>query len=92
MEELLEETTVQEQEKEYESSKAQKRYNGPSSASNKIAPMKARRSANMNLGSGLEVCVKQLCPSYNHQNYIVLNTKIGFRTVIYFNRCQRTIY
>lgn len=49
--------TVQEQEKEYESSKAQKRYNGPSSASNKIAPMKTRRSANMNLGSGLEVCV-----------------------------------
>lgn len=40
-----------EPEKEYEAPKAAKRYN-----SNKVAPMKSRRSS-MNLGSGLEVCV-----------------------------------
>ena len=46
--------TVPEPEKEYEAPKAAKRY---SSSSNKVAPMKNRRSSNMNLGSGLEVCV-----------------------------------
>ena len=42
-----------EPEKEYEPSKVSKRYN----SSNKVAPMKNRRSSNMNFGSGLEVCV-----------------------------------
>lgn len=44
-----------EPEKEYEAPKASKRYS--SGSSNKVAPMKNRRSSNMNLGSGLEVCV-----------------------------------
>ena len=43
-----------EPEKEYEAPKAAKRYN---SGTNKVASMKTRRSSNMNLGSGLEVCV-----------------------------------
>ena len=42
-----------EPEKEYEAPKSAKRYSG----NNKVAPMKNRRSSNMNLGSGLEVCV-----------------------------------
>ena len=42
-----------EPEKEYEPTKASKRY----SSANKVAPMKNRRSSNMNFGSGLEVCV-----------------------------------
>ena len=41
-----------EPEKEYEAPKLTRRYNN-----NKVAPMKSRRSSNMNLGSGLEVCV-----------------------------------
>jgi len=45
-----------EPEKDYEASKAPKRYSGNSTA-NKVAPIKARRNSNMNLGSGLEVCV-----------------------------------
>ncbi len=44
---------VTEPEKEYEQPKVPKRYSG---STNKVAPMK-RRSSNMNLGSGLEVCV-----------------------------------
>ena len=43
-----------EPEKDYEAARAQKRYNN---SAGKVAPMKARRSSNMNLGSGLEVCV-----------------------------------
>lgn len=45
-------TIAPEPEKEYEAPKAAKRYNN-----NKVAPMKNRRSSNMNLGGGLEVCV-----------------------------------
>lgn len=45
-------TSAPEPEKEYEAPKSAKRYNA-----NKVAPMKNRRSSNMNLGSGLEVCV-----------------------------------
>lgn len=45
-------TIAPEPEKEYEAPKSAKRYNN-----NKVAPMKNRRSSNMNLGSGLEVCV-----------------------------------
>lgn len=43
-----------EPEKDYDAPKAAKRYN---TNPNKVAPMKTRRSSNMNLGSGLEVCV-----------------------------------
>ncbi len=44
---------IPEPEKEYEAPKSAKRY----STNNKVAPIKSRRSSNMNLGSGLEVCV-----------------------------------
>lgn len=45
--------SMPEPEKEYEAPKTTKRY----ASSNKVAPMKTRRTSNMNLGSGLEVCV-----------------------------------
>lgn len=47
-------TAYEEPVKEYEAPKAVKRNNANN---NKIAPMKSRKSSNMNLGSGLEVCV-----------------------------------
>lgn len=45
-------TIAPEPEKEYDAPKPAKRY-----TNNKVAPMKNRRSSNMNLGGGLEVCV-----------------------------------
>ena len=45
-------TITPEPEKEYDAPKSAKRYN-----SGKVAPMKTRRSSNMNFGGGLEVCV-----------------------------------
>lgn len=45
-------TIAPEPEKEYEVPKPAKRYNA-----NKVAPMKNRRSSNVNIGGGMEVCV-----------------------------------
>ena len=45
-------TIAPEPEKEYEAPKPAKRYNA-----NKVAPMKNRRSSNVNIGGGMEVCV-----------------------------------
>lgn len=44
--------SAQEQEEEYETPKAARRY-----STSKVTPVKSRRSSSMNLGSGLEVCV-----------------------------------
>ncbi len=48
-------TAYEEPVREYEAPKAVRRSNVNNN--NKIAPMKGRKSSNMNLGSGLEVCV-----------------------------------
>ncbi len=45
-------TVAPESEKEYEAAKPVKR-----NTNNKVAPMRNRRTSNMNFGSGLEVCV-----------------------------------
>lgn len=48
-------SAYEEPEKEYDGPKVVKR--NTNNSNNKIAPMKSRKSSNMNLGSGLEVCV-----------------------------------